>query len=204
MKRTPPILLSLILVISMLSACSAGPKFDTFSDEQRNEAYAYLLEGLNQAVPYYADYQTKLEGSSLNQAVQIQNEPLVLDAYASMTIPFSLDKASLASLRMIYQVASDTLLSPILSVELNGKTPFVEALSIDVALNWLSDTSKFPLDSYQDESLPAQIVDTRPQTLDFYDILHSTATPLQFSFVAGENTIKLTNVSSTPMTIREL
>jgi ABC-type glycerol-3-phosphate transport system substrate-binding protein len=204
MKRTPPILLSLVLLISMLSACSAGTRFDSFSDEQKNEAYAYLLEGLNQAVPYYADYQAQLNGTSLTQPVQIQNADFVLDAYAEVTIPFALDQASLAQLRMIYQIGSDTLLSPILSVAINGETPFVEALSIDVALNWLSDTSKFPLDSYQDESLPAQVVDSRPRVLDFYDNLHSSATPLQFSFTAGDNTITLTNVSSTPMTIKEL
>ena len=204
MKRCPPIILTVALLISLLTGCSATSNLTPFSTQERDAAYQYLLEGLNQPVPYYADYKKTLEGKSIPLAQEIRSEAVVLDAYGTLTLPFTLDQAALAQLRILYQIEEGTLLSPILSVALNGKTPFVEALSIDVSLNWLSDTSRFPLDSYQDESLPAQMVDSNNRLLDFYDNLHSSALPLKFNFEAGENTITLTNVSSTKMTIKKM
>ncbi len=204
MKRCPPIILTVALLISLLTGCSATSKLPQFNTEERDAAYSYLLEGLNQPVPYYADYKATLKGNSITSAQEIRSEAVVLDAYGTLTLPFTLAQAALAQLRILYQIEKGTLLSPILSVSLNGKTPFVEALSIDVALNWLSDTSHFPLDSYQDESLPAQTVDSNNRLLDFYDNLHSSALPLKFAFEAGDNTITLTNVSSTKMTIKKM
>jgi len=204
MKRCPPIILTVALLISLLTACSASANLPPFNTEERDAAYEYLLEGLNQPVPYYADYKKTLEGNSLPSTQEIRSDAVVLDAYGTLTLPFTLDQDAIAQLRILYQIEEGTLLSPILSVALNGKTPFVEALSIDVALNWLSDTSRFPLDSYQDESLPAQTVDSSNRLLDFYDNLHSSALPLKFAFKAGENTITLTNVSSTKMTIKKM
>jgi len=188
----------------MLSACASTSSLTPFTNEERETAYAYLLNGLNQAVPYYADYKDQLLGDSISAPQQISTEEIVLDAYGTVDLPFTLTQDALAQLRIRYQIEDGTLLSPILSVDINGKTPFVEALSIDVALNWFSDTSYFPLDSYLDESLPSQSVDSSERILDFYDNLHSSALPLQFSFETGENTIKLTNVSSSKMTIKSM
>jgi len=201
MKRFPAIILSLLMVLGSLSACQAGSRIPSYSDDEKKEAYDYLVETLGQSVPFYADYQKTLEAPSLTQETQISASELVLGAYGTVDFSFSLVSASTAQLRIYYQVEEGTLLSPILSVAINGKNPFVEALSIDVALNWFSDTSSFPLDSYKDESLPVQTVDTSIRTLDFYDNLHSSTQPLQFGFEAGETKVTFTNVSSSPIKI---
>jgi len=204
MKRVPLIFVTVALILGLLTACASTNSVTPFSDAQRDAAYATVLEGLNQSAPYYVDYKKNLSGPSLADQQQLLNDAFDLGAYDSIELPFTLASDGLGQLRIQYQIEEGTLLSPILSVELNGQIPFVEASAIDVALNWFSDTSRFPLDSYQDESLPAQNVDTSQRLLDFYDNLHSSALPLQFAFKAGANTIKISNVSSTKMTIKQL
>lgn len=201
MKRIPALFLTMILILSGLSGCQSSSTVKAYTDAQKDEAYDYLLEGLNQSTTFYADYQKKLSKPGITQETQINTEALTIGAYGSVEFSFNLASAYTSQLRLVYQVAPGTLLSPILSVNINGKSPFVEALSIDVALNWFSDTSRFPLDSYQDESLPAQTVDTSIRTLDFYDTLHSSSQPLKFEFKAGDNTLSFTNVSSSPLMI---
>jgi len=201
MKRISTLVLSLFLSLSLLSGCQSGSAVENYSDGERDEAYSYLIETLNQPALFYADYLKTLESDSLELEKEISTEALVLGAYASVDFSLNLESATTAQLRIYYQVEDGTLLSPILSVAINGKNPFVEALSIDVALNWFSDTSSFPLDSYKDESLPLQTVDTSIVALDFYDNLHSSTQPLKFGFEAGDSTISFTNVSSSPINI---
>jgi ABC-type glycerol-3-phosphate transport system substrate-binding protein len=201
MKRLSILILSLMMIISLLSGCQSTAVVKEYSDSEKDEAYSYLIETLNQSALFYADYLKTLSADSLEEEKEISTEALVLGAYERVDFSLNLVSAVTAQLRIYYQVEEGTLLSPILSVEINGKNPFVEALSIDVALNWFSDTSSFPLDSYKDESLPLQTVDTSLIALDFYDNLHSSTQALKFGFEAGDSVLTFTNVSSSPIKI---
>lgn len=204
MKRMMPMVLTLILLVSSLSACSSGVRIEPVDDAAARAAYATLLNGLNQDSPYYIDYVKAVEADPLIENLLISDAPLIVGAYDSVTLSVDLPEAALAQVRLAYSVAEGTLLSPILSLAINGESPFIEALALDVPLRWLSNTDSFPLDSYQDESLPTQRVDTAIQTIDLHDTLHLSGDPLRFEFAAGENTVTFTNASSSALTLHRI
>ncbi|MDD3478076.1 MAG: hypothetical protein PHP32_04300, partial [Candidatus Izemoplasmatales bacterium] len=81
-----------------------------------------------------------------------------------------------------------------LAVTVNGETPFDDASTIDVPLLWQDDSKDFVLDTYGDESLPAQQRVLAWQTIGLSNNTYSTSDPLLFELEAGENTIVIDNI----------
>jgi hypothetical protein len=204
MKRMMLMVLTLVLLMGSLSACSTGTRIEPVDDAAAQAAYATILAGLQQETPYYTDYADDVNADPLSGNVVISEVPLTLGAYETVTLSVTLSQAALAQVRLAVSVAEGTLLSPILAISINGVSPFIEASALDVPLRWLSNTEQFPLDSYQDESLPIQRVDTAVQVIDLHDTLHLSGDPLRFEFDAGTSDVTFTNASSSAVTLHRI
>lgn len=95
-----------------------------------------------------------------------------------------------------YFLAEKNLSPTTIAVEVNGETQYEEMGYIDVPLTWRDAAKVFPVDSYGDEIIPAQIPDEGWQTFPFYDNTYTSARPLLFRLKSGVNLVTITNTSA--------
>lgn len=77
-------------------------------------------------------------------------------SFVSYEIEVPKGKTGLWNIRIDYEVLSNQILPPEISIYLNGKIPFVEARSIPLVQYWEYETTAFPKNRYGDETVPNQ------------------------------------------------
>jgi ABC-type glycerol-3-phosphate transport system substrate-binding protein len=82
-----------------------------------------------------------------------------------------------------------------IDVKINDTRSYDEMESIALPLFWSDETKDFPTDRYGDEAAPYQVRKDEWTSLHLYNNTYSTAEPLLFYFEAGENVIRITNIS---------
>ncbi len=104
----------------------------------------------------------------------------------------------------MFQVEADALNDLTVKVKINNTRQYKQSDTIGVALNWYDSTKDFGRDRYNDEYLPNQLLVTDWQTLDLYDNMYTTSTPLLFEFEQGENTVTFSNAATTELKLKNL
>lgn len=115
-----------------------------------------------------------------------------LSAGDSIAFNVKSEKEGFWNIRLEYQVLSNQVLPPEVSITINGKLPFKEAQSIPLIQYWIYSDLNFPKNRYGDEILPKQkIADSfvsfvlrNPTGIDKY--------PLWFKIGSPDTTIGLT------------
>lgn len=103
-----------------------------------------------------------------------------------------------------YFITGEILNNITMSVQINGLFQFDDAKTVDVVLYWEDSTKEFALDTYGDETLPAQIKIEEWRELDLYNNTYTTNEPLLFFFEQGTNIVTFENVSSGSLYLGDL
>jgi len=204
MKRIALVFLSMVLILNGLTACATPNSNTTPSLEASRAAYDLLNDSLNQPTSLHIDYWRDLELDGLDSTIDGVSDQAQVDlgAMDSVTYTFTTEKAVRVHLSALLKIAQGTLLNPILKIEVNGEVPFREALTVDIPILWRDQSKEFALDSYGDESLPNQLANLDYRNVPLYNNTYSTVEPLSFALSAGQNTVKITNISSDPVSLR--
>ncbi len=117
-----------------------------------------------------------------------------LEVSGSANYSVNITTAGLYAIYVDYYVKEEVLNNLTIAVSINNEIQFDDALTVDVPLLWQDDSKDFVLDTYGDESLPAQNRVLIWDSLPLYNNTYSTSDPLYFYFEVGVNTITLENV----------
>lgn len=103
-----------------------------------------------------------------------------------------------------YMSAGNSYLDYTASVEINGKYQYQELKAIDFPLYWQDETPQILTDRYGDQIAPSQIRIPGWRTAKLYNNTYSSVAPLKVSLNAGENVIRITNVSNDGLALGKL
>ena len=109
----------------------------------------------------------------------------------------------LYELELDYYLNDNILTNPTIAISINelDTYQYSEQSTIDVPLKWdgteaYESEKSFPIDSYEDETVPSNVRLKEWSTLKMYDNKYSTSTPLLFNLNKGDNNIFVRVVSS--------
>lgn len=146
----------------------------------------------------------------IHQTTSLQYIPSVGKVTYGDSLQYTMDipagQEGLYYISLDYLVEEDILSNPTLSVKINNETKYLEQDTIDLPLIWngtedydnsnVQDPKKFQVDSFGDETVPANIRLKTWQTRQLYDNQYITSHPLLFYFKEGLNDVEITCVSS--------
>jgi hypothetical protein len=122
--------------------------------------------------------------------------------YTEYTV--NVEKPGLYNLILDYKPLGKTLIDFNVSIAINGAQQYDEMGNIILPLFWKDQTKNFPTDRYGDETAPYQERKDGWTSLYLYNSTYSTAKPLMFQLEAGENIIRVTNVSGSELGLGKL
>lgn len=229
MKKTKlikPLIVTFLIVITFILVFN-NPFLSSDLDEYRltvneqtyQEAIA-LIKGTDAYVSRYS-YVSFLEdhqvtyGNIVSDATLLTQETLEdygytgekavdLSQFREATYSVNVPQSGLYYLYLDYYIKDTVLNNLTLSIQINGETQYDDALIVDVPLLWRDQTKEFTLDTYGDESLPAQERVLTWQNLAIYNNMYTTTLPLLFQLNAGVNTITVENVLDGALLIGDL
>jgi len=215
-KLIKPVIIILALVVAYMFAFDnpfTHSDYLLWQTEITEEVYQNALDVIKGSTEYITRYPyvSFLEDNSITYGLVDSDASLngvaaVNDYFYQGTKAIDLESAGTASysveiadaglyyIYVDYYVKANVLNNLTIAVNINSETQFDDALTVDVPLVWEDDTKNFVLDTYNDESLPAQNRVLDWKSLALYNNTYSTAEPLLFSFEEGLNTITFENV----------
>lgn len=168
------------------------------------QAAAGLLQSsLTLRETFYADLDIP-DAAGAHTASAQPNSTEALNYRDSARYLLSVPEAGWYSLTLAYQPRSQTLSDFIIALTINGQAAYSEMNNLLLPLYWRDETKDFPLDSYGDQSVPAQIRMDGIRKEALKGSLRSTAGPLRFPLQAGENLVEITNISNDGLWLGEL
>ncbi|MGD9909214.1 MAG: ABC transporter substrate-binding protein [Candidatus Izemoplasmatales bacterium] len=205
----------LVLYVLVFNSPFSRSDYNAWNDEITEEDYQAaldLIKGSSDYIQRYSyisfledhtityglqDYVATQDGvSATNNYDYTGTKAVDLETYGSVTYTVNVNTAGLYAIYVDYYVKENVLNNLTVAVSVNGETQFDDALTVDVPLLWEDDSKTFVLDTYGDESLPAQSRVLAWQELPLYNNTYSTSEPLYFYFEEGNNTITIDNVLS--------
>ncbi|MDY0276498.1 MAG: extracellular solute-binding protein [Acholeplasma sp.] len=127
---------------------------------------------------------------------------LVSDDIAKYTI--DIDQAGFYYIGLNYRVDEVTLNDITVSVTINNKTLYDEMSSIIIPLYWQDETKEYQTDRYGDEVISNQKLIPGWKKTSLYNNTYLSVDPLLFYFEKGEQTIRITNTSSTSILVSDI
>lgn len=205
------VLLAVIALILVLVNTNNYRLYDISSKEE-SDAYNFLTNTLDDSKKKntYFDYISKANvkyGSEEFPGEMLTNDskeaygytggPVgVLEYTDELSYEVVVNEAGYYNIMVDYYIIDNPLTNFNVTVSINNQFPFEEAKLISVPILWEDETKNFPLDSYNDETIPQSMkIDTWRQ-LDIYDNKYSSATPLLFYLNSGENKVTIKLISS--------
>jgi ABC-type glycerol-3-phosphate transport system substrate-binding protein len=169
-------------------------------------AYDLLNNSLTTKAETYTDFLTEqAEDFGQGDTVAEPKAGLITKGYDGLAVTLDYNDSTeykvvttepgLYYLVLDYKPMGNTLADFNIDVKINGTRSFDEMESIALPLFWSDETKKFPTDRYGDETAPYQVRKDEWTSLYLYNSTYSTTEPLLFYFEAGENVIKITNIS---------
>ena len=107
---------------------------------------------------------------------------------------FTVTEAGLYQISAEYYIPADTFDEAVRSFEIDGKSPFAEAETLNF-LQMYTDSSAPKQNSYGDEISPSQVEIPAWRTMGFYDSLGLYDLPYRFYFEPGVHTIKFSYIN---------
>ena len=214
------LVISISAVSIITSSMSKTEKYDV-SDEQRKEAYDFLKETISS--PSYTYYDFLIDNPNIDYTLDsaegiASDTNVVNDSYNyqnynekakiinllnygdSLDYTVNVNKEGLYEINIDYLIKGDNILTaPNIALKVNDTYQYSEASSLVAPLIWKgTEGIFFPLDSYGDQTIPLNERDnTTWQSLDVYDTLYSSSTPLLFKLNKGTNKITISYISGT-------
>lgn len=194
------------------------------SPEKLRWAYELLASSLNTEDFKYTDYLLYLneeKGSGEAEAYPENGETVAalarqwdLEPYEGAIVVLkynefaqyqvTVETDGVYTILMDYMSAGGSYLDHTAAVEINGEYQYQELKAIDLPLYWQDETSEILTDRYGDEVAPSQVQISGWRTAKLYNNTYSSVSPLQISLKAGENTIRITNVSNDGLALGKL
>lgn len=187
----------------------------TVTPEEYNNAYKLLNNSLKDKRNTYLDFlksstagKDKMSGGSapiIRTISPVVTPPNTVNPIFKEAVEISYGqsaefqvtaKEGLYNFTASYMLSEKSLNAVTIAVNINGELQYEEMGYIDVPLTWHDATKKFPLDSYGDETIPAQIPVEGWQSFLFYDNTYTSSSPLLFHLKDGTNIVKITNNSA--------
>ena len=217
-KLIKPIIL--ILVIAVIYAFAfdnpfAHSDYLVWKDQITEELYQDALNVIKGSTDYITRYSyvSFLEDHTISYGLQNStallsgrspvndyfyqgNKAIDLETENTATYSVTVQDAGLYYIYVDYYVKESVLSNLTISVKVNSETEYDDSLTVDIPLIWEDNSKTFSLDTYGDESLPAQNRVLSWKTLPLYNNTYTTAEPLLFYFEEGDNTITFENVMS--------
>lgn len=189
--------------VSYTNYLSALELLETTLENGRYTYYDFLEEVVTDYdLPSHVAFLTSLE--SVENYDYVGNKVASLGTGVEAFYNVDITEAGFYVLDLDYFVTGEILNNITISVEINGEYQFDDAKTVDAVLYWEDSTKDFALDTYGDETLPAQKKIEEWRELDLYNNTYTTNEPLLFYFEVGINTVKFTNVSSGELYLGDL
>jgi len=217
------ILIAVVVIVRPFRKSDLEQWRNDVSKERYLEALDLIESNMDNPRYTYFDF---LEDVDLNYDLPSNNEATVVDGVSDgeggiaarlfsgeeAVFNVNVSEAGYYQLDSEYKITGEILNNITISILINEdeeiddelEYQFDDAKTIDVPLIWEDISKDFSVDSYGDQSLPNQRKIVEWRKLELYNNTYTTNTPLVFYLEAGDNEIKIENVSTGELSIRNL
>ncbi|MGC8902318.1 MAG: extracellular solute-binding protein [Fervidobacterium sp.] len=142
----------------------------------------------------YSEYFKSISKISLSGEILWNSPRIFLELKPGESVEFNVSakESGYWNLRMDYQVLSEQVFPPEVSIKINNEYPFLQAQSIPLLQYWEYDTYNFPKNRFGDEMVPTQHVVNQPVSYVLEEPTKIYKYPLLFRLKQGENRVKIT------------
>ncbi|MBN2504880.1 MAG: extracellular solute-binding protein [Bacilli bacterium] len=112
-----------------------------------------------------------------------------LDEKESLDFNVIVPSGALFNIEIDYVDVSEYILSNELTVLISDELPFEESRIIKLPARWVFDTDEFPLDRYENETMPSSVKQEVVQTVRLNDTTALNQAPLKYQLETGSNKI---------------
>ena len=184
-KITAGILTAVIAVQSVFFTCSAVNNAGDTVQSGVSGASSVLTDEL----PSFFDYIEQWEAVYPEDSIPVCEIVTELSAGQSITADFTVNRAGLYAIKLSYAVANSYGQYPVISLSINGETPYKEALSLNLMRRW--ENTYDGDEPLTDAALPYQKELYDVQTCYLRDTVKYYGDVLYFYLCEGANTFEL-------------
>ena len=184
-KITAGILTAVIAVQSVFLTCSAENNAGDIVQSGVSGTSSVLVDEL----PSFFDYIEQWEVVYPEDSIPVCETVTELSAGQSITADFTVHRAGLYAIKLSYAVVNSYGQYPVISLSINGETPYREALSLNLMRRW--ENTYDGDDPLTDAALPYQKELYDIQTCYLRDTVKYYGDVLYFYLCEGANTFEL-------------
>jgi ABC-type glycerol-3-phosphate transport system substrate-binding protein len=168
-------------------------RFDRqISEQERLSAYILLLEDLPEQSNDYIEYLRSSASDDYNSSepkeiVLFENLQGFIFQDEKRGFPVDIEETGLYELHFRYRRLDDELGNYVIGIQIDGSTPFNEAIALELPRLWMDETKEFGRDRYNDQTLPVQLPYEGWMESALFDSSGQGVDPLLFNLTSGRH-----------------